>query len=161
MGSQYSDGDGIAVLYQREDIGSRCILGVCQRLLHSRSRSMQSLQRRTEGVELALVGLHDKDELEFQLPLFTKLRAHWAALPAAPCALPNNAQGTPRHLRSRSAPRGERPPNARGTVLTVKRTMGRTKVRLEGFEPPPTQIRSLRLYPLSYRRTPHEELGVL
>ena len=26
-------------------------------------------------------------------------------------------------------------------------------VRLEGFEPPPTQIRSLRLYPLSYRRT--------
>lgn len=28
----------------------------------------------------------------------------------------------------------------------------RAEARLEGFEPPLTQIRSLRLYPLSYRR---------
>ena len=34
---------------------------------------------------------------------------------------------------------------------------GKRKVRLEGFEPPPTQIRSLRLYPLSYTRSLGEQ----
>ena len=46
--------------------------------------------------------------------------------------------------------RCEAPPTKAGHIEQAK-------MRPEGFEPPPTQIRSLRLYPLSYGRIPRKQ----